>query len=266
MNMKKLFRPIVVIAALVLVLGVAGSLGAATITGFNTGLRPVEINPPSVLSEATIQQIMDTYFPAAGVNVFTDQQTAAVFQTAGSGGAGNTFPQLLAEYSGNAGLHIFGIWTGYDTTVDPTRVPIFTGAANPLATAAIQWTNPTTIQIADPFGSGGINVGTFAGISQTWFGFYYQFGDTILYTYDGLNTPQVVGGYNGAHTAAILGFNIFENAAWVFACDDLGVEPDYNDMVVKVESIRPVPVPPSVLLLGSGLLGLGLIGWRRRKS
>lgn len=26
-----------------------------------------------------------------------------------------------------------------------------------------------------------------------------------------------------------------------------------------------VPIPPSVLLMGSGLLGLGLIGWRRRK-
>lgn len=28
--------------------------------------------------------------------------------------------------------------------------------------------------------------------------------------------------------------------------------------------LAPVPVPPSVLLLGSGLLGLGLLGWRRK--
>jgi len=34
---------------------------------------------------------------------------------------------------------------------------------------------------------------------------------------------------------------------------------DYNDMVAYV-----VPVPPSALLMGSGLLGLGLVGWRRR--
>ena len=26
------------------------------------------------------------------------------------------------------------------------------------------------------------------------------------------------------------------------------------------------PVPPSVLLLGSGLLGLGALGWRRRRG
>ncbi len=38
---------------------------------------------------------------------------------------------------------------------------------------------------------------------------------------------------------------------------------DYNDMVGLVREC-PVPVPPSVLLMGSGLLGLGLVGWRRR--
>jgi hypothetical protein len=28
----------------------------------------------------------------------------------------------------------------------------------------------------------------------------------------------------------------------------------------------PVPLPPSVMLLGSGLMGLGLLGWRRKRS
>jgi hypothetical protein len=32
------------------------------------------------------------------------------------------------------------------------------------------------------------------------------------------------------------------------------------------ERVSQVPVPPSVLLMGSGLLGLGLVGWRRRKE
>jgi hypothetical protein len=29
---------------------------------------------------------------------------------------------------------------------------------------------------------------------------------------------------------------------------------------------NPVPIPPSVLLMGSGLLGIGLIGWRRKRD
>ena len=29
-------------------------------------------------------------------------------------------------------------------------------------------------------------------------------------------------------------------------------------------SAHAVPLPPSVLLLGTGLLGMGLLGWRRK--
>ena len=37
---------------------------------------------------------------------------------------------------------------------------------------------------------------------------------------------------------------------------------DFQDMVVIVESITPVPVPGAALL---GLLGFGLIGWIKRR-
>jgi hypothetical protein len=53
---------------------------------------------------------------------------------------------------------------------------------------------------------------------------------------------------------------------WIVAFEDgkgagsLG-DQDYNDLVINVSRI---PVPPSALLFSSGLLGLGLAGWRRR--
>jgi len=46
-----------------------------------------------------------------------------------------------------------------------------------------------------------------------------------------------------------------------------GLVPNYvNGQFIGVPdtSLNPVPLPPSVLLMGSGLLGLGLIGWRRK--
>jgi hypothetical protein len=37
-------------------------------------------------------------------------------------------------------------------------------------------------------------------------------------------------------------------------------------VAVPTGGFIPIPVPPSALLLGSGLLGLGLFGWRRREK
>lgn len=53
---------------------------------------------------------------------------------------------------------------------------------------------------------------------------------------------------------------------WYVGVEDLrlcGSDKDYQDMVFRV---TVVPLPPTVLLLGSGLMGLGLLGFRRRRQ
>jgi hypothetical protein len=53
----------------------------------------------------------------------------------------------------------------------------------------------------------------------------------------------------------------------------LGFDDDYLQDVVSDNvgfgsvdvAVSTVPLPPALLLLGSGLLGLGAVGWRRRK-
>jgi hypothetical protein len=50
---------------------------------------------------------------------------------------------------------------------------------------------------------------------------------------------------------------------WIFGFED-GGDNDFNDMVVKVESLKPVSAPGTLALLGLGLLGIGAL--RRRNA
>jgi hypothetical protein len=159
-----------------------------------------------------------------------------------------------------------------------TTVEIFAGSISPGDLGASK-----TLRLWDPDWStnpgppydvviNGSNTGTdFAG---SYFGYYldaqacqnggFWYSDTSLnsdgmdhmYAYQGEgDTVRLPGGTEGPWT----------DTEYVLAWEDLvinGGDEDYNDFVVMVESVEPIPVPGALLL---GLLGLTAAGVKLRK-
>jgi len=91
------------------------------------------------------------------------------------------------------------------------------------------------------------------------FGFLLKSGNNNFYGDDSLNSGSA------AQMLTFAGTGSYANAYW-FAFEDIQLgssDKDYNDLVFYAQSINPVPEPGTMMLLGSGLIGLA--GWGRKK-
>ena len=163
---------------------------------------------------------------------------------------------LLFEIAGNRNsnqLYVFNV-------SNPANViPVFNGSVDPGEPAST-----TTITIPNTWGGYGLKLvgpgGTFYSIVDPVGSAYNSSDSTSNFAFF---APH--GSYSSTGTPGQ-----FIGNAWYVGIEDLtdgaaheGCYGDFQDMVIKISS---VPVPASVLLLGSGLVGLLGLGWRKRSG
>lgn len=251
------------------VLAAAFAAASAQAINPNSNVRPTIVNtaPAGEASLGTILNGSGTagpLFPGYTFDIANGQSTAGMWGSA-SPGVATTIPTLVIEYAGFASINRFGIWFGTDAsnlrTFDLLLGPATAGS---FAAISIQQGHVDVIG----FGCGtavncsGSNGWNDARISPTSFGFYFQTGNgPRVYSLDSLNA-------NGE--SRFLSYQAGASTNWVFAYEDIGFtngsDRDYNDMVVKVESIVAVPEASTTAMLAAGLGLLGFVAARRRRG
>lgn len=243
-------------------IAVAGLLLASVSSVMATNIRPV-------VTDGSLQGIFDGI--GSSITVSDDQMTDAYFNNQTTG----TNATYVASMSWDAFNYPFEFGIYEENNIANT-VALFkdstqgTGNSNPGDYTTLYFNEIAGI-ISTVYTDAQTGIMTTIGSTGDWmdsFGFYFSWDDgaNIYYGDDDLNNGAAamlvfegngddvnINGQTGNdanhHYVAMEGFG--------------GNNNDFNDIVVQLESITPVPAPGTLALMGLGLLGLGA-GRRRR--
>ncbi|HUU19406.1 MAG TPA: hypothetical protein VMW72_19810 [Sedimentisphaerales bacterium] len=195
------------------------------------------------------------------------------WQPSAGGGAVAT---MIVEITSGAGAQTFGI---YDASAPTTKLEIFAGVDSPGASgkAFLTFYSDGTIKVAWDDGiPGPVTSAPFAvdALFRPTFGFYLNtwYSDNLL---NSDNLDHMLAYQGKATNPDTVLIPPFASGDWTdnhfaLAFEDGGTpsiwpapgDGDYQDFVVLIESVVPVPLPAAVLL---GILGLGVAGLKLRK-
>ena len=223
-----------------------------------------------------LQDVLDdiTVGPNPGVssvNVETDALTDSSDTHWSITGAGASVSTLIIELAGFAGDNIFGI---YDAADSSKQVQVFAGAAGAGDQSFVSIKADGSVFID--------NSDTGVDFAGNLFGYFLDasansaFGGGFWYSDTGLNDDGLdhMAAYQGKNVDTIqlpgLAAGTWTDNEFLLAWEDLDKDStwypydgDYTDFVVMVESVEPIPEPATMLLVGSGLIGLAGLGRRK---